>query len=52
LLTQPFAGDKIIAKRFLGIKRENNIINIIETGIYIGDAFVWLYNNFERIFSC
>ena len=48
----PFAGDIFINERFLSLKKKYNIVNAIETGTYIGATFIWLYNNFDNIYSC
>lgn len=52
ILGKPFAGDIYIEKTFLRLKKQYNIVNAIETGTHIGATFIWLYNNFDKVYTC
>ena len=48
----PFAMDEYIAAQLLKLKKEYDIIAAVETGTYLGGTFRWLYDNFEKVYSC
>ncbi|MFC0513366.1 hypothetical protein ACFFGT_04115 [Mucilaginibacter angelicae] len=52
VLLKPFAGDTYIEKSFLKFKKKMKIVNAIETGTNMGSTFAWLYNNFDRVYTC
>lgn len=52
LLGKPFAEDTYIEKAFLKFKEKYGIVNAIETGTHIGATFIWLYNNFDNVYTC
>ncbi|MDB5122407.1 MAG: hypothetical protein JWP94_536 [Mucilaginibacter sp.] len=52
VLASPFAGDTFIAEAFLKFKEDYNIVNAIETGTHIGSTFEWLYDNFDKVYTC
>lgn len=51
-LLQPFAGDSFIEKKILEFKEKFEIVSAVETGTFLGGTFRWLYNNFEKVYSC
>lgn len=51
-LGRPFAEDIYIEKTFLKFKEKYGIVNAIETGTHIGATFIWLYNNFDNVYTC
>ena len=51
-LGKPFAEDVYIEKAFLKFKEKYGIVNAIETGTHIGATFIWLYNNFDNVYTC
>lgn len=48
----PFAGDRYIESRILELKEQYGITSAVETGTYLGATFAWLYNNFDKVYSC
>jgi SAM-dependent methyltransferase len=52
ILGKPFTGDIYIEKAFLKLKKQYNIVNVIETGTRIGATFAWLYNHFDHVYTC
>lgn len=52
VLGKPFAEDTYIEKAFLKFKEKYGIVNAIETGTHIGATFIWLYNNFDNVYTC
>ena len=52
VLGKPFAEDIYIEKAFSKFKEKYGIVNAIETGTHIGATFIWLYNNFDNVYTC
>lgn len=52
VLGKPFAEDTYIEKAFLKFKKKYGIVNAIETGTHVGATFIWLYNNFDNVYTC